>query len=226
MAETLKKKPSKAELSAEAERRRMLEVIRLLRREYPEAHCYLDYKTPFQLLVATILSAQCTDERVNKTTPALFARFPDAAAMARAKPAELEKLIQSTGFFRMKAKSILETSKILVEKYDSQLPRNLEELTALRGVGRKTANVVLGNAFGIQSGVVVDTHVGRLMRRMGFTKEKDPVKVEFELQKLVPQSDWTDFSHLLIAHGRAVCSARKALCESCGFSRLCPKKVA
>lgn len=223
MAETLKK-PSKAELAALAERRRMLEVIRILRREYPEAHCYLDYTTPFQLLVATILSAQCTDERVNKTTPALFARFPDAHAMAKAKLTEIEKLIQSTGFFRMKAKSILETSKILVEKYGGELPQDLESLTALRGVGRKTANVVLGNAFGIQSGVVVDTHVGRLMRRMGFTKEKDPVKVEFALQKLVPQPDWTDFSHLLIAHGRAICSARKALCESCEFSRLCPKK--
>lgn len=210
---------------SEMERRRMREVIKILRREYPEAHCFLNHETPFQLLIATILSAQCTDERVNKTTPALFQKFPDAHSMAKAKLSVLEKLIQSTGFFRAKAKSISETAKILVEKYDGELPRSIETLTELRGVGRKTANVVLGNAFGIQSGVVVDTHVGRLTRRLGFSDHLDPVKVEMDLQAVVPKEDWTDFSHLLISHGRAVCTSRRAYCENCALSRYCPKLI-
>lgn len=205
-----------------AERARMLEIIRILEREYPEAKCYLDHESPFQLLVATILSAQCTDERVNKTTPALFARFPDAAAMAKAKPSDLEKLVQPTGFYKNKAKSILETSKILVEKYDGIVPKTMEELTALRGVGRKTANVILGNAYDTP-GFVVDTHVGRITRRMGFTKETDPVKVEYEVREIVPQKNWSMFSLWLIAHGRAICTARKAMCDQCPLARLCPK---
>lgn len=207
----------------EVEIRRMAEVVRVLKREYPEAHCYLDYKTPFQLLIATILSAQCTDERVNLTTPALFAKYPDAAAMAKAKLPDLEKLVKSTGFYKAKAKSLHTTSTLLVENYGGELPRTIEELTKLRGVGRKTANVVLGNAFGIPSGVVVDTHVGRITRRLGFTKNEDPVKVEMDLQPLVAQADWTIFSHLLIAHGRAVCTARKAKCGECALARLCLK---
>jgi endonuclease-3 len=207
---------------------RMLQVIKLLKKTYPEAHCYLHYETPFQLLVATMLSAQCTDERVNKVTPVLFELYPDPCSMARVKIHDLEELIRSTGFYQMKAKAILETSRVLVEKYQGKVPKTLEELTALRGVGRKTANVVLGNAFGIP-GMVVDTHVGRLMRRMGFTKHQDPGKVEKDLMRLVPAKDWTRFSHLLIAHGRAVCTARKAQCEGCAFgpdsSNLCQQKL-
>lgn len=214
-------RPSKAERLL-AERRRMLEIIKLLKREYPDVRCFLDYATPFQLLVATILSAQCTDERVNKTTPALFARFPDAGAMARAKIGEIEKLVQPTGFYKNKAKAILETSKILVSKYDGEVPRRLEELVELRGVGRKTANVILGNAYDTP-GFVVDTHVGRITRRLGFTRNSDPVKVEYEVREFVPEADWSKFSLWLIAHGRAVCTARKAKCEECVLARLCPK---
>jgi endonuclease-3 len=205
-----------------SERRRMLEIIRILQREYPEAKCYLDHGNAFQLLVATILSAQCTDERVNKTTPALFARFPDAAAMAKAKPAELEKLVQPTGFYKNKAKAILETSRILAENYGGEVPRTMDELVSLRGVGRKTANVILGNAYGIP-GFVVDTHVGRITRRLGFTSETDPVKVEHEVREFVPVENWTVFSLWLIAHGRAVCTARRAYCERCPIARYCPK---
>jgi len=211
-------KPDPARESA-----RMKMVIKILRLEYPEAHCFLNHESPFQLLIATILSAQCTDERINKTTPALFAKFPDAASMAKAKLSVLEKFIQSTGFFRAKAKSISETAKSLMEEYQGIVPQTIDQLTRLRGVGRKTANVVLGNAFGIQSGVVVDTHVGRLARRLGFTRHLDPVKVEMDLQKLVPKEDWTDFSHLLISHGRAICTSRRAYCEECALSKYCPK---
>lgn len=201
----------------------MREIIKILWREYPEAHCFLTHETPFQLLIATILSAQCTDDRVNKTTPALFAKFPDARTMAKAKLPVLEKLIQSTGFYRAKAQSISETARAIEENHGGELPRTIEELTRLRGVGRKTANVVLGNAFGIQSGVVVDTHVGRITRRLGFSRQNDPVKVEMDLQAVVPVKDWTDFSHLLISHGRAVCTARRARCEECALARYCPK---
>jgi endonuclease-3 len=200
----------------------MGEVLAILKREYPEATCSLDYRTPFQLMVATILSAQCTDERVNKTTPALFARYPGPRELAAAQPPELEKLIQSTGFFRSKAKSLLAASRAIVEEHGGEVPRDLEALVKLRGVGRKTANVVLGNAFGIP-GLVVDTHVGRLCRRLGFTRQADPVKVEHAMMEYVPRGDWTLFSHLLISHGRAICTARKAFCGSCPVSRYCPK---
>lgn len=209
-------------IKLEGELRRMGEIIRILKREYPEAHCYLNFKTPFQLLVATILSAQCTDDRVNKTTPALFAKFPDAESMAHAKVSELEKLVQPTGFYKMKAKALLATSKLLVEHHGGKVPKTMEELIKLRGVGRKTANVILGNAYGIPS-FVVDTHVGRLTRRMGFTKHHDPVKLEYEVRELVPEMDWSMFSLWLIAHGRAICTARKAKCEECPLSRYCPK---
>ncbi|MBC7387014.1 MAG: endonuclease III [Cryobacterium sp.] len=200
----------------------MAEVIRILKGDYPEAHCYLDFASPFQLLVATILSAQCTDERVNLTTPALFAQFPDARTMKDASKGEIEKLIQSTGFYKNKARAIHETSQVLFEKYRGEVPRDLDALVALRGVGRKTANVILGNAYGIP-GFVVDTHVGRITRRLGFTKAKDPVKVEYEVRRFVPESDWVQFSLWLIAHGRTVCTARVARCEECALSKLCPK---
>jgi endonuclease III len=196
--------------------------IRILQRLYPGARCSLDYQTPFQLLVATILSAQCTDERVNMVTPELFRRYPTPRDVAEAEPAEIEELIRSTGFFRSKTKSLQACSRDLVEKHGGAVPRSLEELTPLRGVGRKTANVVLGNAYGIP-GVVVDTHVTRLSRRMGLTRQGDPVKIEHDLMEKVPRKDWTLFSHLLIHHGRAVCQARKPRCPDCALARVCPK---
>ena len=201
---------------------RVRAVIEQLRELYPDARCALDFRTPLELLVATILSAQCTDERVNKVTPALFAAYPDVAALAAADQAALEKAIHSTGFFRNKAKSIREASADIVAKHGGQVPRTLDELTALRGVGRKTANVVLGNAYGIP-GLVVDTHVTRLSHRLGLTNETDPVKIEFALMPLVPRELWTLFSHWLILHGRAVCNARKPLCSQCPLAPHCPK---
>lgn len=202
--------------------RRVERIVRILEREYPEATCSLDFRNPFELICATILSAQCTDVRVNLVTPALFARFPTAEAMARAKPAELEKLIKTTGFFRAKAKSLKECAMAIVERHGGAVPRTLEELVELRGVGRKTANVVLSNAFGLP-GLPVDTHVGRLSRRLGFTREDDPVKVEHELQRFLDPADWGQFSHLLIYHGRAICGARRPLCGECQVRQLCPK---
>src|SRR5580765_564927 len=201
---------------------RVRAVIEQLRELYPDAKCALDFRSPLELLIATILSAQCTDERVNKVTPALFAAYPDASAFAAADPAALEKAIHSTGFFRNKAKSIREASADIVTQHGGQVPRTIEELTALRGVGRKTANVVLGNAYGIP-GVVVDTHVTRLSHRLGLTNETDPVKIEFALMPLVPRELWTLFSHWLILHGRAVCNARKPLCSQCPLAPHCPK---
>jgi endonuclease-3 len=200
----------------------MLEIIRILKREYPEVRCFLDFETPYQLLVATILSAQCTDDRVNKTTPALFAKYPDAKRMSLAKVSEIEKLVQPTGFYKNKAKAILETSKVLSTKYDGVVPRTMEELVELRGVGRKTANVILGNAYDTP-GFVVDTHVGRITRRLGFTRSQDPVKIEFGVREFVPENEWAKFSLWLIAHGRAVCTARRAKCDECDLARYCPK---
>ena len=194
-----------------------------LRESYPDAKCALDFETPLQLLIATILSAQCTDERVNKVTPVLFARWRDAAALAAAELPGIEQVIHSTGFFRNKAKSIKEACTDIMQKHGGQVPKDLEALVALRGVGRKTANVVLGNAFGINAGVVVDTHVTRLSHRLGLTSENDAVKIEFALQPLVPQDYWTLFSHWLILHGRAVCNARKPLCSQCPVSAHCPR---
>lgn len=200
----------------------MANVLATFRRAYPDAHCSLDFKTPYQLLIATILSAQCTDERVNLVTPGLFKRFSDAKAMSKADLAEVEKLIQSTGFYKNKARALVECSRALVEQHKGEVPRELEQLTALRGVGRKTANVVLGNAYGVP-GLVVDTHVGRLSRRLGFTSQEDPEKVEQEMMEIVPREDWTDFAHLLISHGRARCVARKPDCLNCEVEKLCPK---
>jgi endonuclease-3 len=200
----------------------MLAMIEILRREYPEARCSLDFETPFQLLVATILSAQTTDERVNKVTPALFGKYPTPVEMAAAPLKEIEKLVQSTNFFRNKARALKEMSKSLLEQHGGEVPQTLDELVKLRGVGRKTANVVLGNVFDVP-GMVVDTHVGRLARRMGFTKNSDPVKVEADLEKVTPREDWTELAHLYIAHGRAICTARRAKCEECPVARYCPK---
>ncbi|MGK5084275.1 endonuclease III [Bdellovibrionota bacterium FG-1] len=204
------------------DRARAAEVLRILDLAYPESECSLSYKNPFQLLVATILSAQCTDERVNRVTPPLFKRYPGPREMASAPLSEIEELIKSTGFFRNKARSIQHASSEIVAKHGGKVPQTLEGLTALRGVGRKTANVVLGVAYGVP-GLVVDTHVGRVSRRLGFTKETDPVKVEHELMELIPQQTWTHYGHLLISHGRAICTARQAKCEECPVARLCMK---
>jgi endonuclease-3 len=197
-------------------------VLELLDRAYPEARCELDFGTPLQLLIATILSAQCTDQRVNMVTPVLFARFPDAPALAGAPIADLEEIVRSTGFYRNKAKSIHECCTDIVVKHGGEVPRTLDELTALHGVGRKTANVVLGNAFGIP-GVVVDTHVTRLSNRLGLTRETDAVKIEFALMPIVPRERWTVFSHWLILHGRRVCNARKPFCSTCPLGPHCPR---
>ncbi len=197
-------------------------IFRKLGKLYPDAECALVHDSPFQLLIATILSAQCTDVRVNMVTPALFRRFPDAQTLADANLADIEELIRSTGFFRNKAKNIQSLCKNLIEKFDGQVPKTLDELVKLPGVGRKTANVVLGNGFNIP-GITVDTHVGRLGRRMGFTKNTDAVKVEHDLMKIWPEHDWTLFSHRMIFHGRQVCSARKPNCEGCLVKKECPK---
>src|SRR5579862_4029377 len=193
-----------------------------LRVAFSDAKCSLNYANPLQLLIATILSAQCTDARVNMVTPALFARYKTAADFANSDPAELEKLIQSTGFFRSKAKSIREACKDIVALHAGKVPDDLEALHALHGVGRKTANVVLGNAFNVP-GITVDTHVGRLSRRLGLTTHTDPVKVERELMILMPPKEWTMFSHRTIFHGRQVCHARKPNCDGCVLAKLCPR---
>lgn len=197
-------------------------VMQLLAGLYPEAETALHHDNPLQLLVATILSAQCTDARVNMVTPALFARYKTAADYATADPTELESFIKSTGFFRNKAKHIIGCGKALVERFGGEVPRTLEELASLPGVGRKTANVVLGDAFDTP-GITVDTHVGRLSRRLGWTCHTDPVKVERELMTLIPHAAWTAVSHQLILHGRQVCHARKPKCEVCPLADLCPK---
>jgi len=216
-------KPAKKRAFVTPDPVRVQAILDHLREFYPDAKCALDYTTPLQLLVATILSAQCTDERVNLTTPALFAKYPDAAAFANADPKQLEDMIHSTGFFRQKARALREACADIVAKHGGVVPRELEQLTALRGVGRKTANVVLGNAYGIAAGIVVDTHVGRLSHRLGLTNEQDAVKIEFALQRLVPRDSWTLFSHWLILHGRAVCNARKPCCSICPLAPFCPK---
>jgi len=203
-------------------RKRTGRILRVLAHLYPDAHCALNHANPLQLLVATILSAQCTDERVNQITPALFARFPDAFAFAAADRAELEKLIKPTGFFRNKAKSIIACCKQLMVLHGGEVPRTMEELVPLPGIGRKTANVILGNCFGVP-GIPVDTHVGRLSQRMGLSVYSDPVKIERDLMDLVPRKEWTMFGHRMIFHGRQVCYARKPLCDSCALAKLCPR---
>jgi endonuclease-3 len=201
---------------------RLPEILRLLHAAYPDAACALDHRNALELLVATILSAQCTDERVNKVTPALFARFPDAQALAEADRTELEEMIHSTGFYRNKAKNIQEACRRLVTVYDGQVPANMADLLTLPGVARKTANVVLGTSYRIADGVVVDTHVKRLSERLGLTTQSDPEKIERDLMALAPQDEWIDLSHLLIFHGRRVCDARKPKCSACVIADLCP----
>jgi endonuclease-3 len=211
----------RAETPAER-KRRTRSIIARLKREFPDATCALDHANPLELLVATILSAQSTDARVNIVTPALFAKYKSAADYAAANPDVFQGEIHSTGFFRNKTKSILGMAQALEERHDGQVPDTMEALVALPGVGRKTANVVLGNAFGKNEGIVVDTHVGRLSGLLKLTQQTDPVKIERDLMELVPRKDWTIFSHLLILHGRKTCIARRPRCESCRINDLCP----
>ena len=222
-------KPPKRAKTAKAARRRLPpatsrigEILARLKQAYPDAHCALEHTSPYELLVATILSAQCTDARVNMVTPALFARYPGPAALARAAQADVEALVQSTGFFRNKAKNLIAMAQAVVAQHGGEIPRTMDQLHALPGVGRKTANVVLGNAFGINAGVTVDTHVTRLSNLLGLTAHQDAVKIEQDLIALVPQDDWTLVSHLLIMHGRGVCIANRPRCGECVLAALCP----
>jgi endonuclease-3 len=202
---------------------RVKRILQLLRETYPDASCELDHRNPLELLVATILSAQCTDKRVNQVTPALFAKYRTAADFARAPQEELEEAIRSTGFYRNKARNIQACCRKLVERHGGEVPASMEALTQLDGVGRKTANVILGSAFGLAEGVVVDTHVIRLSNRLGFTTEQDPEKIERTLMALVPREEWTLFSHRLVWHGRRRCAARKPGCEECELASDCPR---
>jgi endonuclease-3 len=198
------------------------DVLDTLRTMYPDAHCELNHDGPFQLLVATVLSAQTTDVNVNKATPKLFARYPDARTLAAADPTDVESYVSTLGFFRQKAKSIVGLAKKLVDEFGSEVPRTLDELITLPGVGRKTANVVLGVIWNTPEGVVVDTHVQRIAQRLGFTRETDPAKIERDLMKLIPKERWDETSHLIIFHGRRTCSAKKPDCETCKLNTLCP----
>lgn len=227
---TVKGKPSKTSSpkpeTTERKRARAIAILKRLKALYSDAECALTHDSPLQLLVATILSAQCTDERVNKVTPALFARYKTAQDFATAHPPELERLIQSTGFFRNKAKNIIGAGRVITEQYGGIVPDTMDALLTLPGVARKTANVVLGSAFGKNEGVVVDTHIGRLSHRLGLTwrskNDKDAIKIERDLMEIIPRDEWTYFGHALILHGRRVCSARKPDCEKCTLSDLCP----
>jgi len=205
-------------------KKRAVEINRRLTERYPDAKCSLDFTTPFELLIATILAAQSTDARVNIVTKSLFRRYPDPKTFAEADLVEMETAVKQTGFYRNKAKAVIQCAKAIMEKHGGQVPRSMDELTALPGVGRKTANVVLGNAFGTPVGIVVDTHVGRLSFRLGLTSNIDPVKIEQDLVPLLPREEWTAFAHRLIDHGRAICIARKPLCEECLLNDLCPKQ--
>jgi len=205
----------------ENKRKRARAMYRILSRHYPNVHCELDFKTPFQLLVATVLSAQCTDKRVNKVTPALFRRFKDPKKMAGANIVEIEDLIHSVGFFHTKARNIKSLSEKLMINFESEVPANLDDLVTLPGVGRKTANVVLGHAFGIP-GITVDTHFGRLSRRFAWSDSEDPVKVEHEVGLLIPEKEWTNLSQRMIWHGRRICHSRKPACGACPLASMCP----
>jgi endonuclease-3 len=204
---------------------RIQELIKRLQATHPDAHCALTYETPIQLLVATILSAQCTDERVNQVTPLLFARYPTVTDLATADRRELEELIRSTGFFRQKAEYIQEASRAIIHQHGGEVPDQMEALLKLKGVARKTANVVLGEIFKITAGITVDTHVKRLAKRLGLTAESDPVKVERDLMALIPREHWLDISHLLIFHGRRICHARRPDCAHCSLNDLCPSAM-
>lgn len=209
---------------AYATKKHAARVVRRLKADYPEAPCALNHKTPFQLLIATILSAQCTDERVNLVTKDLFRKFKKPADFASAPIKQIEQAVKSTGFYRNKAKNIKACSQALLDNHDGQVPEDLDALVKLAGVGRKTANVVLGTAFGMATGVVVDTHVGRISRRLGLTEAKDAVKVERELMELLPKKEWIMYSHRMIHHGRAICSARrKPSCDECSMKKFCPQ---
>jgi endonuclease III len=197
-------------------------VLRRLKRRYPDARCALDHRNAYELLSATILSAQCTDARVNLVTPTLFARYPDPGALARARPEDVEEIIRSTGFFRNKTRSLIGMAQAVVAEHGGEIPRTMDELRVLPGVGRKTANVVLGNAYGINEGITVDTHVARVSGRLGLTSEEDPVKIERDLMPLFPRKEWGLLSHLLIFHGRQICVARRPRCGECPLSDLCP----
>lgn len=207
--------------SFEDKKKRVFKITGVLRKKYPNAHCALHFSNPLELLVATILSAQCTDKRVNLVTPALFKKYRRAADYANADPEALEKAIRSAGFYKNKAKNIMAACRTIVEQFKGDVPGKMEDLVSLRGVGRKTANVVLGNAFGVP-GIPVDTHMIRVNRRLGLTDHSDPVKIEFDLMALVPKKDWTEYSHLIIYHGRARCFARKPDCGHCEIRKLCP----
>jgi endonuclease-3 len=216
-----KKEPKKNIESSSEKRKRASKILSILQDEYPKAKCHLNFDGPFELLIGCILSAQCTDKRVNEVTPGLFAKYPTPHEFARADQAELEKEIHSCGFYRAKAKSILNCTKALVEEYSGEVPSTMEELTELAGVGRKTANVVLGNYFGTP-GIIVDTHIKRLSTRLHLTTNSDPTKIEFDLNEIIPQEKWTFFSNSLGDHGRTVCHARKPLCGDCMIGHLCP----
>ncbi len=203
---------------------RVAAILKTLHRAHPAPRVELDHKNPFQLLLATILSAQCTDERVNKVTGPLFLAYPELAALARARPADLERLIRSTGFFKAKTRSILGCCRMLVEKHGGQVPRTMDEMTQLPGVGRKTANVVLGAGYGIASGIVVDTHMARVASRLGLTRQEDPVRIEKDLAALIPREEWIFFSIVMILHGRYVCQARRPRCGSCPLKACCPSR--
>ena len=211
--------------SQKARTERAATIYDILLAEYPDAECALQHASPYELAVATVLSAQCTDARVNMVTPQLFRRYPNPASLAAAVPAELEEVIRSTGFFRNKTRNLIGMATALLEEHGGELPRNMKELSALPGIGRKTANVILGNAFGIDEGVVVDTHVKRLSRRMRFTTQSTPDKIEKDLIGLFPRRVWTMLAHLLIYHGRQVCHARKPKCNQCAVSHLCPSSA-
>ena len=206
------------------EKERKASAIKAVKAAYPKAGCSLKHRNVWQLLCATILSAQCTDERVNLTTPNLFKAYPTPKALGDAKQEDVEKLIRSCGFYKNKAKNIIAASKMIAENYKGRVPKTMEELTNLPGVARKTANVVLGTGYGINDGIVVDTHVARLSNRMGLSKNTEPEKIEKDLMKIVPQEEWTDFSHQLIAHGRAICQARNPKCADCPLKTFCPSK--
>lgn len=205
-----------------AKQQRAIEILTRLKRLYPEAPCTLNYETPVQLLVATILSAQCTDERVNQVTPELFLRFPDAAALAAANVEEIETIIRSTGFYRNKAKNIQGTCRMIMAEFGGVVPKRMEELLKLPGVARKTANVVLAHAYDIHQGVTVDTHVKRLSQRLGLTEHTDPIRIERDLMRILPQLEWENWSIRLVYHGRAICQARNPQCEACVLADLCP----
>jgi endonuclease-3 len=202
------------------------EIFARLKRAHPDAHCELDHETPLQLLMATILSAQCTDKRVNMVTPLLFSTYPTARSLADARQEDLEEIIKSTGFFRNKSKSLIALGKALSERHNGEVPDSMDALVKLPGVGRKTANVILGNAFSKNEGVVVDTHVGRLSVRLGLTRQTDPVKVEQELMPLFPQEEWAMLAHVLVFHGRRICFARSPKCEICTLNEICPSSTA